>query len=221
MTAGLSSIVGDSSLQGWATFLVYLMAASVCVRNARRSGRPLMTGISDIALAQSRRRFWFVLAALLLLLGLTRQLDLDALSARAMRGLLGSDGVYEERIGLQIGLIATIGGFGTLGLLVALFTFRRAQASLLLALVGAAVLLAFTLIRAISLHDIDRLLAYELIPYVQVDNLIEIALLAVIAFAGFAFSSDLRDESETARLRTLSIQERRRLMAEKRRAGRS
>ena len=222
MIGGLSSIVGDSSLNGWATFLVYLVAAWLCGANARGSAASATTGVRQVALAKSRRRFWIVLAITLLLLGLTRQLDLQALAAQMTRGVLHQDGVYEERSGLQIGLIASVGIFGTIGLLIALFSFRRAEASVLVALIGAAALLGFTVIRTISLHDVDQLLHRGVGgPYVQVNNLIEVGVLAVIAGASFAFARRLRAEGQSARLRALAIQERRRLLGEKRRGKQS
>jgi hypothetical protein len=92
VVGGLSSIVGDPSLNGWATFFVYLVAAWLCAANARQSAALAEIGGRRVALAQSRRRFWIVLAALLLLLGLTRQLDLQALAAQLTRDLLHQDG---------------------------------------------------------------------------------------------------------------------------------
>ena len=68
-----------------------------------------------------------VLAALVMLLGFTRQFDVQALPATAMRDILAVDDVYGERRGLQLGLIVAIGSFGTIGLLIALFSFRRAE----------------------------------------------------------------------------------------------
>jgi hypothetical protein len=59
------------------------------------------------------------------------------------------------------------------------------------------------------------------IPQVHVNNLIEIGMLAVIAGASHAFARRLRDEGQSTRLRALAIQERRRLLGEKRRAGQS
>jgi hypothetical protein len=103
-----------------------------------------------------------------------------------------------------------------------LFSFRRAEASVLAALVGAALLVIFTVIRTISLHDIDHLLRQGLgVPHLQVNNLVELGALALIAGASYAFSRRLRDESRSARLRALAIQERRRLLGEKRRSKRS
>lgn len=214
------SFVGDASINGWATFCAYLATAALCFFNARGSAA-LAVG-RHVALARSRQRFWLVLAALLLVLGLSRQLDLQALAAQAMRALLRDEGVYGERSGLQIGLIAAIGAFGMIGLLIALVSFRRVEASVLMAMAGATLLMIFTLIRTISLHDIDRLLMQGVgVPHAQVNNVIEIGALAFIAAAAYGFALQLRDEGEAARLRDLKIRERRRQLGEKRRASRS
>jgi hypothetical protein len=222
MTEGLSSIIGDSSLNGWATFFVYLVATWLCARNARASAALAEAGGRKIALARSRWRFWTMLGALLLLLGFSRQFDVQALLAQAARNLLQANNAYEARSGLQIGLVAAIGGFGTIGLVIALVSFRRVERSVLVALAGAAFLVIFTLIRTISLHRVDQVLQQGLgVPHAQVNNLIELGALAVIAAASYAFARGLRGEGEVARLRQLSIQERRRQLTEKRRAARS
>ena len=221
MIGGLSSVTGDSGFDGWGIFFVYLVAAWLCLRNARGSVALAAAGVRRVAEARSRRRFWGALAALILFLGISRQFDLQALAASAMRGLLLVDDVYGERSGLQIGLIVAIGSFGMIGLLIALVTFRRAEPSVLAALVAAAVLIAFTIIRTISLHDLDHFLSIAPIPYVRVDDLIELGLLAIVVLACFVFSRGLKSENESARLRALSINERRRIMSEKRRVSRS
>lgn len=214
-------MAGDSGLNGWGIFFVYLVAAWLCLRNARGSAALAAAGVRRVAQARSRRRFWGALAALVMLLGIMRQFDLFALAAAAMRGIVVVDDAYGERSGLQIGLIVAIGTFGTIGLLIALVTFRRAEGSVLAALAVAALLIAYMLIRTVSLHAVDHVLSVAPLPYVRVDDLIELTLLGLLALACFAFSRGLRSENESARLRALSINERRRIMREKRRAGRS
>ena len=217
MTGQFASIIGDSSLDGWATFLVYLVTAGLSFLSAWRSTAST-AGARRIATARSRRRFWLMLACLLLLLGLSRRLDLQALAAHAARSALHSDDIYREWTGLQIGLVGAIGAFGTIGLIIALLSFRRAEASVLGALAGAATLTIFTMIRTISP---DQVLQQQLAPHLQVNNLIEVGALAIIAAASYAFARQLRDEGKVERLRNLKIQEQRRLLGEKRRAARS
>ena len=89
----MEPIIGDASLNGWGTFFVYLATAWLCAANAQRSFALIDTGVRRVATAQARRRFWTSLAVLLLLLGLTRLLDLQALVANMMRTLLRRDDV--------------------------------------------------------------------------------------------------------------------------------
>jgi hypothetical protein len=217
---GLSAVIGDSSLNGWATFIVYLATAWLCFRNSRGSVAVLGAVAGRAALARSRRRFWMVLAALVFLLGLTRQLDIQALLSELARKLLSLEGQYDTRAGLQLALVIAIGIFGMIGLGSALITFRRAEATVLTATAAAAILLVLTLIRLISLHDVDRFLGQG-VPHARINNVIEIGALIVIAVASFLFWRRLREEGESARLRAVSIQERRRRATEKRRSGRS
>ena len=220
MSGGLSPIVDDASLNGWATFIVYLVTAWLCFRNARNSVALLGAASKRVALTRSRRRFWIVLGALVMMLGLTRQLNLQALVSDIARSLVSAEGRYDARAGFQLALVIAVGAFGVIGLAIALLTFRRAEGSILLATAGAALLLIFTLIRLISLHDIDQFLS-EGVPHARINNLIEIGALIVIAAAGLAFARRLRAEGESTRLRALAIQERRRRLGDKRRSGRS
>ncbi len=170
-----------------------------------------------VSLTRSRRRFWLVMTVLLVLLGLTRQLDLQALVAQLARGVAHGEGLYDERSGFQLGCVIAIGVLGTIGLGIALVTFRRAEGSVLLAMAGAVLLVTFTVIRTVSFHDIDRFLRRG-VPHAQLDNLIEIGTLALIACGSLLFGRLLREEREGDRIRALSIKERRRQLGERRRA---
>lgn len=216
----MQPVVGDPSLNGWGSFLVYVLTAGLCAANAYRSIGMIEHRARHVARAQARRRFWSALALLLMILGLTRVLDLQALTANIVRGLLSSEGLYGERSGLQLDLIIAVGAFSMIGLLTALVSFRRVEPSILFAMAGAAALVIFTVIRTISLHAIDSVLNQGP-PHLQVNNVVEIGLLAWIGFAALAFARNLNDEGESARLRALSLQERRRQLSERRRLSQS
>ena len=221
MVGVLSSVGTGSSLGGWAIFLAYLLAAWFCLLNARASVTTGAAGVRQLSQGRSRRRVWTAMGVLLLLLGISRQFGLQAMAASVMRSLLLVDEVYGERRGLQIGLIAAIASFGGVALLIALVSFRRADRSVRVALVAAGLLTGYTIVRATSLHDLDHLFALALLPHLTINHLVELALLSILVLACFTFSRGLKSEKESARLRALSIGERRRMMSEKRRAGRS
>lgn len=218
MMGGEFSFIGDSSLNGWATFFVYLVTAGLCFRSSRGSLAALGVRGQKVALAHARGRFWLLLALLLLLLGLTRQLDIQALISELARTMVSAEGQYDVRSGFQLALVIAVGVFGAIGLGIALVAFRRLEAPVLTAIGAASVLFVFTLIRLVSLHDIDRFLDRG-VPHARINNAIELGALIVIAGSSFVFARQLHEEGESARLRALSIQERRRRLGEKRRAG--
>jgi hypothetical protein len=214
---GVQSMIGHPSLNGLATFLVYLITAGFCAINGRRSFPRKDGVVRHVARRQGRQRFWRTVSGVLLVLGLTRILDLQALAADLMRGFLQGEDLYEVRESLQLALVITISCFGALGLLVALTTLRRAEGAVISALTGAAALILFTMIRTVSLHDVDQMLGLGLgLPHFQLNNLIELSLLCWVGGAAFAFSRKLAGEEELARLRTLKLQERRRKLGERR-----
>jgi len=220
--AGMGVILRDPSMKGWATFLVYCLITAICAANAHISRVQVETVARKAARGRTRARFWLILALFLLMLGLTRLLNLQLLIADMARAILRSDGVYDDRGGLQIALTVTIGLFGAVGLLTALITFRRLDGAVLGATVAATALALFTTIRAISLHSIDRFLIRNVgLPHLQINNIIELGLLAFVGLAAFAFARLLREEGQSARLRSLQFEERRRILSEKRRASQS
>jgi len=220
MNGSFHSIVSEASLDGLATFLVYLIAACLCMLNGRRSFVRQTGVVRHVARRQGRQRFWLTMTGVLLTLGLTRILDLQALAADLMRGLQRGEDVYEERESLQLALVIALASFGGLGLLIALTTLRRAEGAVIAALIGAAALILFTTIRTLSLPEVNRVLGFGLgLPHFQVNNLIELSLLCWVGTAAVLFSRKLTDEQERSRLRALKLQERRRRLGEKRRHG--
>jgi len=214
----MQPIINNPSLDGVATFLVYLIAASLCLRNGQRSFVRQDGVVRHVARRQGRQRFWLTMTGVLLTLGLTRILDLQALAADLMRGLQRGEDLYEERENLQLALVITLASFGGLGLLIALTTLRRAEGAVIAGLTGGAALILFTTIRTLSLPVVDRVLGFGLgLPHFQVNNMIELSLLCWVGTAAVVFSRKLASEEERSRLRALKLQERRRRLGERRR----
>lgn len=121
-------------------------------------------------------------------LTLNQQFALLEAATDMVRGLSRAQNWYRERRPVQreIILAVTAGGAAVLALLFAVL--RREAWQLRLAVLAAAGLLAFALIRAISLHSIDALFGRPILPPLPLDlgNLIELGGLAVAAFACLA-----------------------------------
>src|SRR5262245_10609472 len=110
--------IGDPTPMGWATVVAYLLAAVACGWAAvedRRVGR--RTG-------RGRPAFWWILAVLLLLLGINKQLDLQTWFTTVGRRVAREQGWYARRKEYQTALIKAIAAGGLLGLLLLGWCFR-------------------------------------------------------------------------------------------------
>lgn len=142
---------------GWVTVLAYGLTTGLCFRAYRRArSQEANSRPSGVTL------LWAGLAALLLLLGINKQLDLQSLLTQVGKDLAHAQGWYEQRRGVQVAFIAAVAGvFGLLGS-TALWLARGRLRELRLALVGTAFLLAFVVARAASFHHVDVLLYMDL-----------------------------------------------------------
>lgn len=144
--------IGDPTLGGWLTVLLYAAAATaVC--------RVLKLGMVEHRhQGRDERWVWRVLLVGLVGLGINKQLDLQSALTEFGRITAYRQGWYENRLQVQQAFIA---GMGILGLTVlaalAVLAWGTHPAALS-ALAGGLGLLAFVMIRAVSFHPVDRLL---------------------------------------------------------------
>lgn len=143
--------LGDNNLMGWVTVLVYLLAAAAAALTARR-----LTGAEP--LLRRERRFWIITAALMALLAINKQLDLQSLLTMLARCHAQLAGWYEGRRVVQEAFIYLVaaGAVVALGLLALLL--RGILGRVWLALIGLGFVCAFVVIRAASFHHVDVLL---------------------------------------------------------------
>jgi hypothetical protein len=148
--------IGDPTVAGWITVVAYLVAAALCGWAAREEPSP-----------DGRRRgkpaaFWLVLAALMTLLGINKQLDLQSFLTEVGRGVLKGASLYQDRRIYQMAFIGSVAA-ACLGLLGwCLWASRRSRRNRRAASIGMAFVLAFVAIRAASFHHVDVLLASRL-----------------------------------------------------------
>lgn len=139
--------IGDPGWLGWLTAGGYLLCALLCIWAARRS---------------DRRRPWLALATIYVALGLNKQLDLQTLLTAVGRQLFRDLGLYDHRRAFQVAfmlivlLIALAAGLWLW--LHLIYAGRGAR----LAALGAAITVAFVLIRAASFHHVDVLVRVPL-----------------------------------------------------------
>jgi hypothetical protein len=185
--------IGDPTIMGWVTVVAYFAVAVLCFRRARDARR------------ESQRRtetiFWNVLSALLVLLGINKQLDLQTWFTLTGRHIALSEGWYEYRRPVQFAFIVfivllAIGASGFMWRLV-----RAHCRELWLALLGFVLLLTFVIVRAASFHHVDVLINLDLAG-VRMNWILELGAIAVIALGSLqkrnCFDSDLDSPAKAA-----------------------
>ena len=168
------ALIADDGWMPWAIVGGYALALLLAMRAGRR------TAVSG------ERRFWWLTSAMMLVLGLNKQLDLQTQLTAFARILAREQGWYEARREVQIWFIA-IGGLLALGLGVWLARLTMlAGAAVRVSLVGVLLLCGFVLLRAVSFHHVDVLLGMRVMGR-KMQVLLEILGIAITG-AGAAVS---------------------------------
>jgi len=134
---------------GWVTVAAYAAAAWQCVA----LGRGKVPGMTA-----RERRVWWWLAAIMILLGVNKQLDVQTAFTELGRMVAKTQGWYERRAHVQRRFIELVlaGAIGTA--VVGLIMVRKMPRPTKLAIVGLTLLAAFVFIRATSFHKVDLIL---------------------------------------------------------------
>jgi hypothetical protein len=166
--------IGDPTAMGWIIVGAYGLAFVLCGWCAWRSApRP-------------ERRFWGVMAVVMLLLGINKQLDLQTWLTQFGRDWALAGGWYESRRVIQALFIFWL-GMGVLGLKAWLgLRLQALQKPTRLAGMGLLLLGAFVLMRAASFHHVDAMLGVHF-ANVQLHTVFELGGLAVIVYAAWRY----------------------------------
>jgi DNA-directed RNA polymerase subunit RPC12/RpoP len=144
--------IGDPTIFGWLTVLLYLTAVARCIAKSKES-----------KFFGGNYQFWLYLAAFLLLLGINKQLDLQSWFTEVMRDRAKVYGWYEHRQSVQVMFIVVIAILMTFTLIgMRLFltnSWRRYQ----LTWMGIVLLCTFILMRAASFHHFDLFIGQKML----------------------------------------------------------
>lgn len=145
--------IGDPSFIGWITVVSYLIAAWYCYRLVRDR---------QYRWRDHETRLWCILALGLLFLGINKQLDLQTALTEAGRLLAREQGWYRERSTVQMVFLFLLFVLGAMGAMSVFRLTRRTSRYAQMAVIGAFLLMAYVMLRAISFHYVDHLLREEL-----------------------------------------------------------
>ena len=141
--------IGDPTVGGWVTVVLYLLAVISTGKTAN--------------IVHVRERFVagekYILRAISIMfvgLGINKQLDLQTALTEFGRVLANNRGWYDKRQIVQVWFIISVALACILIACILLVVARKSPAPTWLALIGTTTVLAFVLIRAASFHHIDR-----------------------------------------------------------------
>ena len=143
---------GDPTPMDWCITGGYLAASVICFVAARREG------VTEPGASRYSVRFWLALAAMMLALGLNKQLDLQTLMTQMGREIAHSGGWYGERRVIQAAFAFNCVVLGAVFAGIGLRMIWGQKLSAYLAYLGVVFLVTFVVIRAASFHHIDTFL---------------------------------------------------------------
>lgn len=148
--------IGDPSIGGWVTVVLYAWAAWECLRILR------WHALQKLYLRGNERLIWRLLFLTMLALGINKQLDLQSAMTELARIHALEHGWYGQRRQYQAAFIAGVLLTGATLLAAMLVLVWKAPKATLWTCTGAAGLVAFVAIRATSFHHVDELLGGRL-----------------------------------------------------------
>ena len=138
--------IGDPTFYGWATVWTFAVASILCaLLGLGPKGRP-------------ERRFWLLLAVLMALLAVNKQLDLQSGLTAIGRCLSQRQGWYEGRRSVQALFVLALAAAAVLVLALIAIPLRHRLGRIWPAVLGAVFVAAFVMIRAVSFTHVDALL---------------------------------------------------------------
>jgi hypothetical protein len=166
--------IGDPHFMGWFTAGSYMACA-------------VLTALLATFMKQMEEQrdctFWFLIALLMVFLGINKQLDLQSLFAEMGRQIALAQGWYPQRRMVQFPFIVI---FATT-LIGAFLWFARTYRDLFkryrIASCGVLLLLGFVVIRAAAFHHFDEVIQYDL-HGIKMNWVLELAGIYMILLAG-------------------------------------
>jgi hypothetical protein len=171
--------IGDPTIIGWVTVVLYAVAAVLCWRAARECRK-----LPPKMIIRRETTMWRLLSIVLWLLCINKQLDLQSAFTEIGRMIALQNDWYEERQVYQkmfIEGLALVGAFCTCLLL---FITWKMSRSIKLAMLGLCVLGVFILTRASSFHHFDQFIGSRLLG-VKWNWILEISGIGVVALAAY------------------------------------
>jgi hypothetical protein len=167
--------IGDPTIGGWVTVVLYLLACLSCWKTAEVSLRRDRNGQSD-------SHVWRAISIAFLFLGINKQLDLQSAMTELGRMVAFSGGWYEQRRTVQIYFVTGVAATCATSTIILLFWIRKSPIQTWLALVGSTFVLGYVLIRAASFHHVDDFIGRRVLGF-KWNWILEMTGIAIVLLA--------------------------------------
>jgi hypothetical protein len=161
--------IGDPTLGGWITVILYFFAVISCWRAARNS-------------TSQDQKIWYAISITFFALGVNKQLDLQTAFTELGRVIAVEEGWYKQRQTVQVYFIIGVTLFCGWASITLLVWARHSSLPTWLALVGTTSVIGYVLIRAASFHHIDRFIGSTVLGF-RWNWLLEMGGIAIVIFA--------------------------------------
>ena len=163
--------IGDPTVIGWVITVVYFVAAYLCWKASRKERK------------QEQLNLWLILAILLLVLGINKQLDLQTPFIAAAKYVAEVTGFYSMRHVLQVSFVSFLAFLCFSFLMGIFFSSRNQWRKNWPALLGLFFLLAFVLIRAASFEHVNYFLQkWRQVGPVRMKYVVELGGICLVGF---------------------------------------
>ena len=148
--------IGDPTVGGWLTVILYAWAAWLSFRVLQRDRH------QRIVLGVNEKTVWRLMMAGMIALGINKQLDLQSAMTELGRLIALEQGWYGNRRQVQEAFIVAVPIVGLTALAAMTVLVWKAPAATWWACAGATGLLVFIAIRATSFHRVDEMLGWRM-----------------------------------------------------------
>ena len=167
--------IGDPTIGGWVTVVLYLLACVSCWKTAGVVLRRDWNGQSDSYV-------WRAISIAFFFLGINKQLDLQSAMTELGRIVAFAGGWYEQRQTVQVYFVIGVAAVCVAATLILLFWTRKSPIQTWLALVGSTFVLGYVLIRATSFHHIDHFIGGRVLGF-KWNWILEMTGIAIVLLA--------------------------------------
>lgn len=178
--------IGSLPIVGWLTVILYFWAAIRCwiiVSELRRA-------TANIEKAKDSR-YWCSIGGAFFALGVSKQVDLQTMLTNTGRAIARFQGWYGQRQSAQIAFVAVIAIMSLIAAIVLVRWARNTPVSTWLALAASIMLIGYWVIRAVSLHSLDRLVDARILG-VRLDSILVIVGIGVVLVASYWRQAEIR-----------------------------